>query len=479
MPKKTNLVFFKTSEGVIRPSLVGSNLKSIPHKHKKKRNFFKHTVLIMATALISAFVGIRHSQKGQKQSDREHTSIKKILATQSQKKLNNISSPQKTLDTSLGNQQDLPDTNAISNQVFQLVASCAPATTNTNTLWQYTTLLQELSTTNKTCHALHMTLDNITNFVNMVSCIPSNQISNVCSTNASQTTWFSFEPLKNALQTTNAIDITRETFLQKNRYLTQKKLAEKLADPAIEGNESFLYWDNATKVVKTNQSRKTVPNNQPTLYKGINVAAHPEILSHVRFENSDFIQEILHPDDKENRSDASYIYLSTNDLNRLTENVISNGYTNCRAKHFSDTYGLHIHTNDFAYLEEFFNQKVAQAVQASENDLEKNKPTSLANESVLFGSYTNSVPIDAAVTAADIRYNCGQNLRQKWPRFSNAYTKRDFDTARKECIVTKNPNKARNKWRQDNMQRAQLEINRRQDIQQNRAVYQRRNRGTR
>jgi len=472
MTKKKNSllpVFIKNSEPYTFAEEQTSRAKSL-----------KRTVPAALLATLVAVLGIAkfsssHSQRTEKNRKDASTLVD---TTQAQKNYSDndvtvvvpdlppLTAPE-TLDDTLPEAVYIPDypleipsaidlkasleNNAVSNQLFRQVAACAPAGMTTNMMWQCTSLLQKLSTTNDTCMALQMTPAGITNFINMATCMPSNQLVKACSTNSADKTWFSFNALSKALKGTNETAIAQETFLQKNRYLAQAKLAQKLPEPGIEDNKLFIYWDSA---------------HHPTVGVGINLDAHPRVLALIRIKNSENLQKILWPKDASKRSDSKYITLTKAQLNLVTADVIANNHAKDAADTFKKTYGLEVHPDDCVYLDNFFNNEVAKAITNAEKDLEKDKPDSLAHESVLFGSYTNAIPLDAVVTAADIRYNSGQNLRDKWERFSNAYTDRDFATARTECIVTKKPNKQRNDWRQENMSKAQREMDQRNKAKQ-------------
>lgn len=360
--------------------------------------------------------------------------------------------------------------------LFSQIASVASPDTSTNSLWLYTCLLQELSTKEDgVCSALEMPRRSFSDFVKMADRIPSEQLQKALK-GIPANPFYSFQPLANTLQKNppNPFAISQETFLMGQRYETHQFLAKQLS--FFENSIPYIYWDNAKKPKRdangnilrdAGGKRILEPNNHPTVWKGLNLDAHPDYLAHIRIKNSPELQKILHPTGK-NYDDAEYIRLSSTDLKLLTKHVISNGYTNHKARHFLKNYGLEVHKDDWSYLEEQFQNNVARAISGAERDLEIGKPAYMANESVLFGSYTNPVCKEAAACAADLKFNTGAELCDKngWPKFSKYYTSRNFKGASQQCSVPKGSRK-RNKWRKNQMKIAEKSYQNNKFLHQN------------
>jgi len=334
--------------------------------------------------------------------------------------------------------------NNVSNSLFRSIQSVMPTNTPTNTVWLYTSVLQKLSTdTNDVCHAVGMPQTNFVHFVRMAEKIPTNQLSRVV---AGTNTWFNFTPLANALANpTNTFNFAQTAFEQGQRYQLFNSMTNSL--PVYEGNTDFIYWDNA-------KDKDGNPIGHPTIGVGINLEAHPDLLRQLHFKNSTFIQGIIHPNPKD-QSDEEYIQLSVSELRALTEHARANHHGK-KADKYKSIYGLTIDSNDQSILDNYFINKTASTISRAERSLQAHAPTNFTDNSVMFGSYTNAVPLSAASVATDIVFNTGNDLHDKWPLFSDAYVARDFETARTECHVKNEPSDRKN-WKNDQMRAATRE----------------------
>ena len=331
--------------------------------------------------------------------------------------------------------------NNVSNRLFRSIQSVMPTNTSTNTLWLYTSTLQKLSTdTNNVCHAIGMPQTNFVHFVRMAENIPTNQLNRVIE---GTNTWFSFTPLATALSNpTNTFNFAQTAFEQSQRYQLLTSMTNSL--PVYEGNTDFIYWDNATNSLGQ-------ACGHPTIGVGLNLEAHPDLLRQLHFKNSAFIQKIIHPDPTQ-RSNDEYIQLSVAELRALTKHARANHHGK-RAANYESIYGLTIDSDDQSILDNYFINKTASTISKAERSLQAHAPTNFTDNSVMFGSYTNAVPLTAATVATDIVFNTGNDLDTKWPLFSDAYVARNFETARQECHVQNEPSD-RSRWKNNQMRTA-------------------------
>ncbi len=331
--------------------------------------------------------------------------------------------------------------NNVSNRLFRSIQSVMPTNTSTNTLWLYTSALQKLSTdTNNVCHAVDMPQTNFVHFVRMAENIPTDQLTRVIE---GTNTWFSFTPLITALSNpTNTFNFAQTAFEQSQRYQLFDSMTNSLS--TYEGNTNFIYWDNATNALGQ-------AFGHPTIGVGLNLEAHPDLLRQLHFKNSAFIQTIIHPNPAQ-RSRAEYIQLTVAELQALTRHVRANHHGE-RAANYESTYGLTINPNDQSILDNYFTNKTASTISKAEQSLQAHAPTNFADNSVMFGSYTNTVPLAAATVATDIAFNTGNDLNTQWPLFSDAYVARDFETAQEECHVRNEPSD-RKRWKNSQMRTA-------------------------
>ncbi len=336
--------------------------------------------------------------------------------------------------------------NSVSNQLYRTLQPFVPRGTSTNKLWLYTSVLQNLSTdTNNVCSATNMPSTNFFHFVQMVEKIPTNELSHVI---ADTNTLFNFDAVRKAFQQpTNTFNFAQTTFEQGARYNLFKRMLTIL--PKHEGNTDFLYWDSAVNVVTNNGIVSTNYLYHPTVGVGLNLDAHPTLLSMLRFKNSDKIQEIIEPDPLK-RSKGKYIKFTKAQLNLLTAHVRQNHH-GWGAKKFQTEYDLSIHPDDMAKLTDYYHHFLASKIQHAENALKAVAPTNFADGSVLFGSYTHPLEVETAAVPVDIAYNCGSLT--SWTNFKNGYANRDWTQAIQECIPASKTPKDRCNWRQKVMRK--------------------------
>lgn len=321
--------------------------------------------------------------------------------------------------------------NSVSNQLFQALRPFVPANTSSNTLWLYTSTLEKLSTgTNNVCTATNMPSTNFFHFAQMATKIPTNELQNfITGTN----TLFSFKDLKNAFKNpSNTFNFAQTVFEQGAHYQLLDRLTISL--PKHEGNTYHIYWDTAKKDDGTHDP-------QPTISVGLNLKARPDLLRQLRFKNSKFIQTIIHSDPKDRVSDE-YIYLSEEELARLTVHACKNHW-NQKANDYKEIYGLSVHEDDKDILDTYFKNKVVACILRTERELDSLKPKNFSDGSAMFGTYLT--PVEGAPdVAVDIKWNTGNNLANDWPKFCRNYLFRTFGVAKKECHVKDEP--FRRKW---------------------------------
>ena len=334
--------------------------------------------------------------------------------------------------------------NNVSNSLFRSLQAVMPTNTPTNTLWLYTSALQTLSTdTSNVCHAVGMPQTNFVHFVRMAEQIPTNQLGRVIE---GTNTWFNFTPITNALaNATNTFAFAQAAFEQGQRYQLLTSMTNSL--PTYEGNTDFIYWDNA-------KDKQGHPIGHPTIGVGLNLEAHPDLLRQLHFKNSTFVQKIIHSNPKD-RSNEEYIQLSVSELRALTRHARAHHHGEV-ASNYETTYGLAIDPADQDILDNYFIKKTASTISRTERSLQAHAPTNFTDNSVIFGSYTNAVPLSAGAVATDIVFNTGNDLNTRWPLFSDAYVTRDFEAARLQCHVRNEPSD-RSNWKDTQMRAATRE----------------------
>ena len=135
----------------------------------------------------------------------------------------------------------------------------------------------------------------------------------------------------------------------------------------------------------------------------------------------------------------------------LTEYVRQH-YPTHKADSFQELFGLSIHPDDRKILDDYYKDLVAKKIVQSEAALMAAATTNFTDHSVLFGSYTNPIPLCAQAVPVDIAYNVGSLTN--WPKFKTAFVERDWDVAIRESIPASGKPVERCHWRQTSLRNA-------------------------
>ena len=265
--------------------------------------------------------------------------------------------------------------------------------------------------------------DSYDNFLKMALCLPKTELKYLAN-NEIDEMLFSKE-IKNAKKVLHEKPADVKAFAQrsfecKRYYETHEAMKGILPQKRFEGDTDYIYWDVA---------KKDPTKTRPTIGVGINLYAH-FILSDIRIQNSQQIQEILHPDNPSARSNSDYIKLTREDLKKLTAHVIQKKETNYVAPYFQTTYQLNVHPDDKPQLKKHYHDLLASAIRACARDIAIERPE--RGEELLFGTYDNPVPMEAPMVATDIAYRGGGLAASE--KFREAYIARDWKRVRKECV---------------------------------------------
>lgn len=437
-----------------------------PRRNKKKTHHSKAKALSILLS-IGAVLGFVKAASSQKHSSGQSSSVSDTLANLDQQPRQGFH----LLSPRFQHQESLPALdnaeavmqNSTSNQLFRTLQPLVPEGTSTNQLWLYTSVLQKLSTdTNNVCAATNMPSTNYVHFVQMLENTPTNELEKVV---AGEDTYFDFDPVKKAFENpTNTAAFAQTVFEQGSLYNLWDSMLTEL--PKYEGDTDHMYWDNARNVVTNNGVVSTNYLCHPSIKVGMNFDAHPVLLTMVRFKNSKKVQEIIEPDPRK-RSDAEYISLSREQLNRLTTYVRKH-HPNCTANEFRDLFGLTVHPDDVEALGNYYKDFLAKTIRRTNRYLSSLATADFSEGSVMFGSYLHPLHEDAPKVPVDIAYNTGS--ASKYPNCMAAYARRDWETAIRECVPSSGKPVDRCNWRKKSLRNAKTRYE--QDLAQQQRLQQ-------